>query len=92
MGFRMPGEDGDPVRTWSKAVGLAMLVYLPALMLLYGLLLAAVENSFWYFVMYFKLALYVAGFFTTLTIASAWTADFFARKVVPLLKKKPGDE
>lgn len=91
VGFRMPEPDGDPVRGWSKAVGLGILIYLPALMLLYGLLLAAVEDSPWFFVMYLKLAIYAAGLMAIGAVATGWVADFATHHLMPALTKATSD-
>jgi hypothetical protein len=91
VGFRMPEPDGDPVRGWSKAVGLGILIYLPALMLLYGLLLSASEDMIWYFVMYLKLAAYAAGLMTVAAAAIGWLADFATRHLLPALTKAATD-
>jgi len=91
VGFRMPEPDGDPVRGWSKAVGLGVLIYLPALMLLYGLLLSASEDTIWYFVMYLKLSLYAAGLLAIGAAATGWMADFLTRHLMPSLTKSTID-
>jgi hypothetical protein len=92
VGFRLPDAEGDPVRGWSKVTGVGMLIYLPALMLLYGLLLSAAEDTVWHFVMYFKLSTYVAGFLAILAVAAAWTADYATRHVIPTLSKQSGNK
>jgi hypothetical protein len=88
VGFRAPEASGDPVRIWSKVVGLGMLIYLPALMVLFGLLLSAAHDTVWFFVMFLKLAIYVAGFFACLVPANAWMTDFVAHRLLPALKDK----
>lgn len=91
VGFRLPAADRDPVAPWARATGLAMLIYLPGLMLLYGLLLSAAENSIWFFTMFLKLAVYAGGLLACLPIAAAWTADSTRRHLLPRLRRLTED-
>ncbi|MBN2494223.1 MAG: hypothetical protein JXR96_06510 [Deltaproteobacteria bacterium] len=88
VAFRGPEEDGDPARRWALVVGLVMLVYLPALLLLYGLFVSVAENSGWFLVMFLRLGLYIAGFFATISLGAAWIADFATRVVLPRVKQQ----
>ena len=83
----MPEGDDDPARPWARTLGWALLLYLPAFLLLHGIVISAVAGSGWFFMMFFRLATYLAGIFATLSIAVPWAFELGQRQVVPFLKK-----
>jgi hypothetical protein len=87
VGFKLP-NGGDPARSWSRALCWVWLCYLPAFLLLFGLMRTATSESGYYFLMFFKLACYTAGLLAMLMLSVAWLSDFLPAQIRALIDRK----
>ncbi|HOX45201.1 MAG TPA: hypothetical protein PK668_16520 [Myxococcota bacterium] len=87
VGFRMPSGERDPARGWAKVVGLGLLVYLPIMLVLHGLTLSVAEEDLWFFLIFLRLAAFVAGLYALMVVAAAWFMGFTQRVLLPLLRR-----
>jgi len=88
VGFKLPAGGGDPARSWSRALCWVWLCYLPAFLLLFGLMRTATSESGYYFLMFFKLACYTAGLLAMLMLSVAWLSDFLPTQIRALIDRK----
>ncbi len=70
VGFASSTENLHKVSRLSKVLGLAFLIYVPALTVLLGLLMSSARDSIWYLLIFVKLAIYVGSLFTIGNISS----------------------
>jgi hypothetical protein len=88
VGFKLPAGGSDPARSWSRVLSWVWLGYLPAILLLYGLMRMATEESGYYFLMFFKLAVYTAGLLFMLMVSVAWLSEFLPAQIRSLVDRK----
>ncbi len=72
VGFGSSSGNSSTVSRWSKVLGLGFLIYAPALMVLFGLLVSSAQDSIWYLLIFVKLAIYAGGLFFVGNISSRW--------------------
>ena len=88
VGFQLPAGGKDPARPWVRALSWIWLGYLPAFLLLFGLMRTATQESGYYFLMFLKLACYTAGLLCMLMLSIAWLSDFIPAQVRSLIDRK----
>lgn len=85
VGFRLPAGSDDPARHWSRILAWTWLVYLPAFLLLEGLMLAS--QSGYYFLLFLRLSVYTAGLIALVTVCGAWLASYVPARLVPMIRR-----
>jgi len=88
VGFKLPQGGNDPARSWSRALAWVWLGYLPAFLLLFGLMRTATSESGYYFLIFLKLACYTAGLLAMLTLSIAWLSGFLPTQIRALIDRK----
>jgi len=88
VGFQLPGKKADPAKRWASILGWVWLIYLPAFYLLFGVMLWVAEESAYYFLMFFKLCVYLGGLTAVFALSVAWLAEFVPGRLLPLLHRK----
>jgi hypothetical protein len=88
VGFRLPQADRDPARPWARAVGVGLLAYLPLMLVMHGLVLSVAEEDGWFFAIFLRLAVFMAGLFALMVVSAAWSMGFTLRVLLPLLRKR----
>jgi hypothetical protein len=86
VGLRGPGEQ-DPARGWARALGWVWMVYLPAFLLLFGLMASVAGDSGYFFLLFLRLALYLGGIIVLAAIGSMWLAAWLPGPVKALMKR-----
>ena len=71
-----------------RALSWVWLGYLPAFLLLFGLMRTATQESGYYFLIFLKLACYTAGLLSMLMLAIAWLSDFLPTQIRSLIDRK----
>jgi len=62
-------------------------VYLPIMLVLHGLTLSVAEEDLWFFLIFLRLAAFVAGLYALMVVAAAWFMGFTQRVLLPLLRR-----
>ena len=88
VGFKLPDGGSDPARSWSRALCWVWLCYLPAFLLLFGLMRTATSESGYYFLMFLKLSCYTAGLLAMLMLSIAWLSGFLPAQIKALIDRK----
>jgi hypothetical protein len=88
VGFKLPAGGNDPARSWARALAWVWLCYLPAFLLLFGLMRTATTESGYYFLMFLKMACYTAGLLAMLMLSIAWLSGFLPAQVRALIDRK----
>jgi len=87
VGFRLPDGQTDPARRWSKFLAWVWMLYLPAFLLLYGLISWAAEDSGYFFVMFLRMAAYLGGLTVLLVLSVTWLTEWIPGLLIPLIKR-----
>lgn len=88
VGFKLPAGANDPARSWARTLSWVWLCYLPAFLLLFGLMRTATQESGYYFLMFLKLSCYTAGLLAMLMLSIAWLSGFLPAQVRSLIDRK----